>query len=58
MAEAQAAGITSTGETGPHAPNDLPDLVSAYRSFLDDPGGFAAEVAIRLAEADSAVEGA
>jgi type I restriction enzyme M protein len=56
MAEAQTAGITSTGETGRHVPNDLPDLVSAYRSFLDDPDGFAADVAIRLAETDSTVE--
>lgn len=49
MAEAGSAGITSTGDTGSHVPNDLPDIVVAYRRFKDDPEAFAAEVARRVA---------
>jgi len=56
MAEVEAAGITSTGETGPHVANDLPAMAADYRRFLDDPDALGTEVAARLAEGDSLAE--
>lgn len=40
MADVGAAGITSTGETGPNVPNELPGVLAALRQFLADPDGF------------------
>ncbi|WP_158810555.1 restriction endonuclease subunit M [Streptomyces leeuwenhoekii] len=48
MAEAEAAGITATGETGARVPNDLPGILADYREFERDPDGFARTVAARL----------
>jgi len=33
IAAPKSVGITSTGETGEHVPNDLPALLNAYRAF-------------------------
>lgn len=44
MAEVEQAGITSTGDTGKHVLNELPDIVVAYRKFLKDPLAFEAEL--------------
>ncbi|MDP9903123.1 restriction endonuclease subunit M [Arthrobacter bambusae] len=33
MATPQTVGITATGETGPHVPNDLPEVLDAWRKF-------------------------
>ncbi|WEO96212.1 N-6 DNA methylase [Streptomyces sp. FXJ1.172] len=53
MAEAEAAGITATGETGARVPNDLPGILADYREFERDPDGFARTVAARLHVASS-----
>lgn len=39
MAEAAAAGITSTGDTGPDVPNDLPLVLEFYREHRGDLSG-------------------
>ncbi|MFR9770086.1 N-6 DNA methylase [Nocardia sp. SC052] len=52
MAEAESAGITSTGETGLHVPNDLPEIVAAYRRFKNEKAGFAEEVSRSLSGAE------
>ena len=33
VAAPKAVGITSTGETGESVPNDLPQILDAYRAF-------------------------
>lgn len=33
VAAPKSVGITSTGDTGENVPNDLPDLLDAYRRF-------------------------
>jgi type I restriction enzyme M protein len=33
VAAPKSVGITSTGETGDTVPNELPDLLAAYRAF-------------------------
>lgn len=48
MASVEKAGITSTGETGEHVDNELPDVLSAYRDFLQDPFAFARRIAQQL----------
>ena len=35
VAAPKTVGITSTGETGEGVPNELPDLLTAYRQFED-----------------------
>ena len=35
VAAPKAAGITSTGETGESVPNDLPQILDAYRAFVN-----------------------
>ncbi len=34
MCEPESVGITSTGETGPDTPNELPNILGEYRKFL------------------------
>lgn len=55
MAEVESAGITSTGETGDNVPNELHEIVEAYKEFIDDPDGFAARAALQLAGTASEV---
>jgi type I restriction enzyme M protein len=50
MADVEAAGITSTGDTGPNVPNELPSVVADYRRFEADPDRFAEHMAERLEE--------
>ncbi|MCL6478774.1 MAG: N-6 DNA methylase [Peptococcaceae bacterium] len=35
VAAPKAVGITSTGDTGEHVPNDLPNVLTAYREFKE-----------------------
>lgn len=37
MAEVEKAGVTATGDTGQHVPNELPDIVKAFREYLACP---------------------
>ncbi len=53
MAEVEQAGITSTGDTGKHVPNELPDIVIAYRKFLKDPLAFEAELLEQAEETEA-----
>ncbi|WP_369033256.1 N-6 DNA methylase [Streptomyces adonidis] len=55
MAEAQAAGITGSGETGAGVVNDLPSVLEEFRKFRSDPGGYRTQVEAKLA-IDSAQE--
>lgn len=41
MAKVEAAGITSSGDTGEHVPNELPEVLAAYQRFARDPDGYA-----------------
>lgn len=41
MCEAEHVGITSTGETGDNVPNELPDILDQYKTFLANPEAFA-----------------
>jgi len=41
MCEAEHVGITSTGETGPETPNELPQILEEYKKFKKDPKTFA-----------------
>ena len=41
MCEAEHVGITSTGETGPDTPNELPQILEEYKNFKKDPKSFA-----------------
>ncbi|MGW2995421.1 hypothetical protein ACWDA9_27950, partial [Streptomyces sp. NPDC001193] len=49
MAEAQAAGITATGETGNSVANDLPGILEEIRKFQADPDGYRERVEAKLA---------
>lgn len=40
LAEVDSAGITATGDTGAHVPNQLPDVLSQFRQFLSDSEAF------------------
>jgi type I restriction enzyme M protein len=42
MCEAEHVGITSTGETGPETPNELPQILEEYKKFQKDPQAYAA----------------
>jgi type I restriction enzyme M protein len=33
MASPRTVGITSTGDTGSHVPNDLPEILAAWKTF-------------------------
>jgi hypothetical protein len=33
MATPKGVGITATGDTGPHVPNDLPEILNRWRAF-------------------------
>ncbi|MFL5818374.1 MAG: restriction endonuclease subunit M [Conexibacter sp.] len=50
MAEVRRAGITATGETGEHVPNQLPNVRDLYRRFHADPAAFAEEVLNAMSE--------
>jgi type I restriction enzyme M protein len=51
MAEAEFAGITSTGDTGPSVPNDLPAIATAYLRFQANPEAFATTAEAQAREA-------
>ncbi|MGW4838611.1 N-6 DNA methylase [Streptomyces globisporus] len=53
MAEAKAAGITGTGETGDGVASDLPDILEELRKFQADPDGYREQVEARLALEDA-----
>ncbi|MFJ5882611.1 N-6 DNA methylase [Kitasatospora cineracea] len=53
MAEAQAAGITGTGETGGGVANDLPGILEGIRKFRADPDGYREQVEAKLALGDA-----
>ncbi|MFE6728576.1 MULTISPECIES: N-6 DNA methylase [Streptomyces] len=53
MAEAQAAGITGTGETGAGVANDLPGILEELRKFQADPVGYREQVKAKLAVEDA-----
>jgi type I restriction enzyme M protein len=44
MAEVESAGITATGDTGAHVPNELPSVLNEYRQYCADRAAYAAAV--------------
>lgn len=40
MCEAESVGITSTGESGPDTPNQLPEILKEYEKFKKDPKNY------------------
>ncbi|OEV02548.1 hypothetical protein AN218_33255 [Streptomyces nanshensis] len=53
MAEAQAAGITGSGETGAGVVDDLPSILEEFRKFQSEPDVYRSQVEAKLANGDA-----